>query len=87
MDQEWILKTILDLGLSGVLIVGIVMFLKGKIWPESMVEKALASQQESAEKTAEIISQKICVELSDGVKKGMAEGIAEGYFKINGRNT
>lgn len=81
-----VLGAIVDLGLTGFLIVSIWLFVKGKIWPKEMVDKALEAQSEIAQKNSELISKQICEQLSEGVKKGISEGIAEGYIKINSRD-
>ncbi len=80
------LGAVVDLGLTGFLLVSVWLFIRGKIWPKEMVDKALEAQAEIAQKNSELISKKICEELSEGVKKGISEGIAEGYFKINDRS-
>lgn len=81
---NWV-EVITEFGVIGVLIMGIVAFLKGKIWPEAMVEKTIKAQQESAEQSAKIIATELGDRMRDGIAQGMEQGIARGYLKINSR--
>lgn len=79
---DWV-EVIGDLGVKGVLILGILAFFKGKIWPEAMVEKTIKAQQEVAEQSARIIALELGDKMRDGIAQGMEQGIARGYLKIN----
>lgn len=87
MELSTMAEFILDAGVIGVLILGIWAFMTGKLWPKEMVDKTIAAQQESSEKTAEILSQVICEKMANGVADGMERGIAKGYLKINGSDS
>lgn len=76
-------ELISKLGATGVLIVGIWAFIKGKIWPEAMVEKTIKAQQEAAEQSAKIIATELGDKMRDGIAQGMEQGIARGYLKVN----
>ena len=47
-EINWV-EIITKLGVTGVLIVNVWLFIKGKIWPEAMVEKTIEAQQKSAD--------------------------------------
>lgn len=83
-DINW-LDLITELGVIGVLIMGILMFIKGKIWPETMVEKALESQRVAAEQSAKIIATEMGEKMKNGIAEGMEQGIARGYLKVNSK--
>lgn len=74
---------ITELGVIGVLLMGIWAFLKGKIWPEAMVNKTIKAQQEAAEQSARIIASELGDKMKNGVAEGMEQGIARGYLKVN----
>jgi len=76
-------ELITELGIIGVLIMGIVAFVKGKIWPEKMVDKMLEAQRIAAEQSARIIAAEMGEKMKNGVAEGMAIGIVEGYLKVN----
>ena len=76
-------EVITELGVIGVLIMGIFAFIKGKIWPEKMVEKMLEAQRVAAEQSAKTIASELGEKMKNGVAEGMEQGIARGYLKIN----
>jgi len=76
-------EVITEFGVIGVLIMGIVAFLKGKIWPEAMVNKMLDAQRESAEMSAKTIASEMGDKIKNGVAEGMEIGISRGYLKVN----
>ena len=81
---NWV-EVITEFGVIGVLIMGIIAFLKGKIWPEAMVEKTIIAQRESAEQSAKIIATELGDKMREGIAQGMEQGIARGYLKINSK--
>ena len=81
---NWI-KVITDFGVIGVLIVNIWLFIKGKIWPEAMVDKMIKAQQVAAEQSAKIITSELVDKMKEGVAQGMEQGIARGYLKVNNK--
>ncbi len=81
-----VLSAIKDLGLTGFLIVSVWLFIKGKLWPVDMVDKALDAQSDLAQKNSELLCKELGKEVAQGVKNGIAEGIAEGYLKINNKD-
>jgi hypothetical protein len=80
---DWV-KFLLDLGLSGVLLVGIWQFIKGNIVSKTTHDEALEIERKASERFAEIQSKEICEKIAEGVQKGIAQGIADGYLSING---
>jgi len=76
-------EIITQFGVIGVLVMGILAFLKGKIWPEAMVNKMLEAQRESAEMSAKTIASEMGDKMKNGVAEGMEIGIARGYLKVN----
>jgi len=76
---------ITELGVIGVLIMGILAFIKGKIWPEAMVNTMLEAQRAAAEQSAKIIATEMGEKLKNGVAEGMEQGIARGYLKVNSK--
>ena len=87
MDESHWVELITEFGIIGVLIMGILAFIKGKIWPEAMVEKMLESQRLTAEQSARTIAIELGEKMKNGVAEGMAIGIAEGYLKINSKKS
>ena len=79
---NWV-EVITEFGVIGVLIMGIIAFLKGKIWPEAMVEKTIEAQKEAAEQSAKIIATELADKMKNGIAQGMEQGIARGYLKVN----
>lgn len=78
-------EVITELGVIGVLIMGIFAFIKGKIWPEKMVERMLEAQRVAAEQSAIIIAAEMGEKMKNGIAEGMEQGIARGYLKVNSK--
>ncbi|TET82452.1 MAG: hypothetical protein E3J37_07230 [Anaerolineales bacterium] len=83
MDDLNLFELITELGIIGVLIMGILAFVKGKIWPEKMVDKMLDAQRIAAEQSAKLIASEMGEKMKNGIAEGMEQGIARGYLKIN----
>ena len=83
MDDLSLVELITELGIIGVLIMGILAFVKGKIWPEKMVDKMLDAQRIAAEQSAKLIAAEMGEKMKNGIAEGMEQGIARGYLKIN----
>jgi len=85
VEMNW-LQLINTGGVIAILVIAVVGFMKGNIWPRSTVEKCIAQQKETSEKSAEIIGTKLADAMTDGVKgavqEGISLGLAEGYIKI-----
>lgn len=84
-EMNW-LQVINTGGVVAILLIAVIGFMKGNIWPRSTVDKCLTQQRESSEKTAEIIGSRLADAVTDGVKgavqEGISLGLADGYIKI-----
>jgi len=85
MDTE-LITLIKDGGIVVGAIALTIAIVKGKLWPEVMVNKMIDSQRETAEAAAKIIASELGDKMKNGVAEGMEIGIARGYLKVNSRD-
>jgi hypothetical protein len=86
MELADILKAASDLGTTGILVVGIVAFFKGKILPRSVVDEI----KEHGEAQTKLLAQELQKGFADAVKEAAEAGAKEGAIAalahINGDN-
>lgn len=80
LDIAQILK---DLGLTGGLIVGIILLIKGKIVPKQTVD----DMKEHAETQTKLLAKEITKDFLVGTKEAVKEGVIAAVEHLNGGNT
>ena len=73
---DW--TTVESLGVVGILAFILVLFVRGQLWPKTMVDKTIDAQQVAAEKSATIIATQVKEGMKNAVREGISIGLSEG---------
>ena len=77
-------QVVSELGIMGVLLGGLYYVIKGKVWPEKMVDKALEAQRATSEQAAKVLATELCEKMGTSIANGIERAIVSGYLRVNG---
>ncbi len=84
MDLKDIAEIVSDLGTTGLLIVGIVAFFKGKILPRSVVDEIKEHSEAQTKLLAEELRKGFVESVEKAAEAGAKEGVIAGIEHVNG---
>lgn len=72
-DTQTIIELLETGGLVAALAIALLAMLRGWVWPEKMVDRALEEQR----KAGEVVAEQIAIKMSNGMKDAVRSGILE----------